>query len=222
MRHYGTRFEGVIVDPNERIENLINRKLDGELTEEDRLELDRALIKSPEHRAMLELSERIDLMCAETIAEGVSANENDAAGVLEMGASRLLPTSSRGGASRRRSWWWAMPAALAACVGWLAFSAILSPQPAGDGLQLVGSGPVSGAGELTPTSSSVRAMDGNGMSGAIRQASTRGRTLDRRRDTQLLGVMGDDGRIYLIEVTRTQAYSRPSARSGARLALEGL
>lgn len=204
----------MIVDPNERIEHLINRKLDGELTGNERSELDRALMTSPEHRAMLDLSQRIDAMCAETIAEGVGVNAHDAASVVEARASLARP----------RGWWWAMPAALAACVGWLAFSAPLSTPSADNGIQLVEGDPVSGAslGELTPASSAVGALEGNGSPGAIRQASTRGRTLDRRRDTELLGVMGGDGRIYLIEVTRTQAYSRPSARSGVRFAAEGL
>ena len=202
------------MDPNERIEHLINRKLDGELTAEERLELDRALVKSPEHRAMLELSERIDAMCAETITLGVAVNENDAAAIVETKVSH----------ARTRHWWWAMPAALAACMGWLVFSATLSPRPADNSLQLVEGDPVSGAtlGELTPASSSIEALNGGGSLGVFRQASTFGRTLDRRRDTELLGVIGDDGRIYLIEVTRTQAYSRPSARSGVRLAAEGL
>ena len=39
---------------DERLERLINRKLDGELSEAESLELDKLLIRSPEGRAMLE------------------------------------------------------------------------------------------------------------------------------------------------------------------------
>ncbi|MBP7936261.1 MAG: hypothetical protein KA354_16590 [Phycisphaerae bacterium] len=45
---------------DERLERLINRKLDGELSEAESLELDKLLIRSPEGRAMLEEQGRLD------------------------------------------------------------------------------------------------------------------------------------------------------------------
>ena len=45
---------------DERTERLITRKLDGELTEAESLELDKALVRSPEARSLLEDYERTD------------------------------------------------------------------------------------------------------------------------------------------------------------------
>jgi len=52
---------------DERTEQLISRKIDGELTEPESLELDKILIRSPQARAMLEQQERIDALAGETL-----------------------------------------------------------------------------------------------------------------------------------------------------------
>ena len=52
---------------DERLERLISRKLDGELTEAESLELDKLLIRSPEGRAILEEQEQLDLLASESL-----------------------------------------------------------------------------------------------------------------------------------------------------------
>ena len=57
---------------DERTEQLINRRLDGELLPGEQLELDKRLIRSPEARAMLEDYQRFDVMARESL-EAVSS-----------------------------------------------------------------------------------------------------------------------------------------------------
>ena len=104
---------------DDHLERLINRKLDGELTEDDSLELDKCLIRDPAARQSLEESERIDRLTA-ALLEEVCAVQDEV----------LLPTASRTVARRRMRWFGAIPAAAAACVAlffmWPMFSS--SPQ----------------------------------------------------------------------------------------------
>jgi len=53
---------------DERTEQLTNRKLDGELTEVESLELNRMLIRSPEARTLLDEYERTDDLAASAMA----------------------------------------------------------------------------------------------------------------------------------------------------------
>ncbi len=52
---------------NERLEQLINRRLDGELTESESLELDKMLIRSPEARALFEDYQQMDSLAGECL-----------------------------------------------------------------------------------------------------------------------------------------------------------
>lgn len=60
---------------DERIELLINRRLDGDLAEDESLELDRELIRSPEARRVLEESQRIDALTVDTLDRLLDADE---------------------------------------------------------------------------------------------------------------------------------------------------
>lgn len=60
---------------DERAEQLINRKLDGELTVDESLELDKLLIRSPQARALLEEYAAIDEQAAEVLQAVVAAPE---------------------------------------------------------------------------------------------------------------------------------------------------
>ncbi len=104
---------------NDHLEHLINRKLDGELTGDESLELDKCLIRDPAARQSLEESERIDCLTAALLAE-VCAVQDEV----------LLPAANRTVARRHMRWFGAFPAAAAACVAlflmWPMFSS--SPQ----------------------------------------------------------------------------------------------
>jgi len=62
---------------DERTERLINRKLDGELTESEALELDKLLIRSPEAQALLAEYQGNDALSSEALQ---SAADGDGAG----------------------------------------------------------------------------------------------------------------------------------------------
>lgn len=195
---------------DERIEHLISRKLDGELTDDERLELDRALIRSPEHRRMLEESENIDALCADLIRDSVHADP--AVPLVSPSSQRIHPLPTGPG---RRHLWWILPGALAACFAWFAFT----PTADGPGLlfepgvPIVKRDPISA--ETIPSPLSVGATP-------IRQVGTHPSMTDGRRDTGLYRVIGNDGRLYLIQVDHLRTLRRPAKRTGERVALDEL
>jgi anti-sigma factor RsiW len=80
---------------DERTERLISRKLDGELSESDALELDRALIRSPEARRMLEDYERSERQASQAL-HGAFADSRH--------ADERAATWAGTAAARRRVW----------------------------------------------------------------------------------------------------------------------
>jgi hypothetical protein len=63
---------------DERTEQLITRRLDGELADGESLELDKALIRAPEVREALEQSQRIDSLASETLMALLGGPDPDA------------------------------------------------------------------------------------------------------------------------------------------------
>ncbi len=55
-----------------RTEQLINRKLDHELTEDESLELDKQLIRFPQARSLLETQQRLEALASETLQSALS------------------------------------------------------------------------------------------------------------------------------------------------------
>ncbi len=90
---------------DERTEQLINRKLDGELTDAEALDLDKRLIKSPEARALLAELERNDALACRALRDAL------ATGGCEWAEAHALPAQSK---ARRWSWSRAIMA-VAAC-----------------------------------------------------------------------------------------------------------
>ena len=201
-------------DPNdERIELLITRKLDGTITDEERLELDRALIRSPEHRRLLERSELIDALCAEALHSEFRRPRNG-------DVSSIIAKADR---TRRPSrYWWCLPAALAACLalilvsGWFVDGGRERPS-------LAERGPL-------PASRAPRPLDprpshlanGTVKPEHMRRVITGADVMNRHRDTSVYGIVGEDGRIYLIEFERTRTYRYPFGNAGIRVARKGL
>lgn len=58
---------------DERIERLINRRLDGALTEEEALELDKAVLRSPQARRLAEQYQRMDALAADALRDALDA-----------------------------------------------------------------------------------------------------------------------------------------------------
>lgn len=185
-------MDEVMVD--ERTELLINRKLDERLTDEERLELDKRLIRCPEARAMLADLERIDEAAVTALASelGPPANESVAAnGAASMAGWRPPAMAGARSARQGRYRFWAMLAASGALAAAVTLVVLLH----GSGVVPVEQGP---AGD----SQMVEAATGDtGTSGTIgpRQGPA---------DVQLVGqdVFGvfdaDSQSLYLLELDR--------------------
>ncbi|HEY3242682.1 MAG TPA: hypothetical protein VGM03_04950 [Phycisphaerae bacterium] len=197
------------------IERLIVRKLDGELSADEQLALDRAVLRDPEARRMLEDYQQIDALAAQILDErlsGAAATANGELRIAQDGAerpiksqsARRLPAATGNPQSRYSRWWWLLPAAAAAALfvplmlrtttpTALQPAVVIAPQPVVDE-------PVPRALQPMPVSSPVR-----------RAASVS----DQAIDQDVYYVVGDDGRIYMIEHERQQDFTRE--RGGARV-----
>lgn len=102
---------------DEQFERLISRKLDGELTEAESLELDRRLIRDPARQRYLEQSVELDALAAAAIQEACAAH------CEPLVVESVAPARGRG-----RVWIGAGPLAAAACLAlWMAWP-VFSPQ----------------------------------------------------------------------------------------------
>ena len=79
---------------DDHLERLINRKLDGELTQDESLELDKCLIRDPATRQSLEESERIDRLTA-ALLEEVCAVQDEVPGSDDESPAALRVSSRR-------------------------------------------------------------------------------------------------------------------------------
>ncbi|MCH7814036.1 MAG: hypothetical protein IID40_08450 [Planctomycetes bacterium] len=187
---------------NARIEQLIVRRLDGELTDDERLELDRALMRDPQARRLLQESERIDALAAAALTAVVEREGQDDTG----GLSYVVPAAARPSYSRV---WWAMPAAVAAA---LALGAILLPQRT-ETPDFVQVDPIT----IQPSEIEhrPRTLPVNHDAG-LRQASYRSPGVERAVQQNLLYVVGDDGRIYVIDQQRIRTTRQPTRGTNLR------
>jgi len=179
-----------------RIERLIIRRLDGELTDEERLELDRVLLASPEMRRLLEQYERIDAASAAALEAVVGDAADD----------RVAFVPATGGRRRYSRAWWALPAAAAAA---LALIAVLVPRPPSDPGAVI-----TERGE-SPAGTPERAPEAVSDPGVYQAAYESGR-LDRAIDQDSLYIVGDDGRVYVIDQQRVRTARRPNRNSPIR------
>lgn len=109
-------------ESNERLEQLIGRKLDGELLADESLELDKCLIRDPAARKCLEDSEKIDALAATFLNEVCGEFEESSPGVQ---VASVRP---------RKRWRWVgtLPPAAAACLAMLFLWPVLFSEPADD------------------------------------------------------------------------------------------
>ena len=193
-----------MTQPDEQIERLISRSLDGDLTADEQLELDRALIRSPQTRRCFEECRRSDGLAADALRTLFPVDS-----ATPLSAPATVPS---GDASRYRRGWWLVPAAAAAT---LAAILMLYPdrQPA--------AAPDRFAAVPSPTDNAVSVLPAvDRRSQPPRQAwGTDGpRFADHRLDRDWIGVRGADGNIYWLEIDRTTTFERPGTRSAVRLA----
>jgi len=197
------------------IERLIVRRLDGALTDDEALRLDRALIRNPEAQAMLEDYRRVDTLASAALADVLGGEESFDASTLTPRESAEAPVP----AIYRRGTWF-IPGAIAA-----ALLAMVLPTPSWhqqDGSQAPGrtshssrfSRPV---GTIDPHGAAPREFGSPSLQHNVSHLPrTKGQTV---RD--VIGVMGDDGGIYWIEVDRSRTV-REMPKGRANIPLGGL
>ncbi|MHC4445390.1 MAG: anti-sigma factor family protein [Planctomycetota bacterium] len=103
---------------DERTERLINRKLDGELTETESLELDKLLIRSPQAQALLEEYQQNDTMTAEALQSALS----------ETDTSKQITTKWADSAQPKKIWWRYLTAA-SAIAAVIVFAVVIKNNP---------------------------------------------------------------------------------------------
>ena len=199
----------IVSEINERVELLIGRKLDGEATPDEQLELDRELLRSPEARALLETYDRIDAEARDVLREVVRVGDG--------GPLRLVTADCRSGryASVRRNWM-LYASALAAC---LALALLVktpgarSPRQGGQPPVMVQTTPSAGWPEAVGGPRAVPVTTASDV-GVYRVGDFGRQRTERFTNRDYLLVPGSDGRLYLLQVDTTRERRRPTEDEG--------
>jgi hypothetical protein len=187
---------------DEQLERQINRALDGELTPDERLELDRELLRRPEARRLMERYEQLDALAGTALQA-----------VLGQASGATARACTRRPYART---WWLIPGAVAAAL--LATLLVVSPltrtqrgMPAGNrgtpgNVRL----PVVVDGQHGDTLGSGPLQSNAGMMSVNQRPDWTDRAIERG----VYGVRGSDGKIYLLEINHTRSFEKPGDRSG--------
>jgi hypothetical protein len=187
------------------IDHLISRHLDGELSEGEELLLNRELIRDPDARRRLEEYERIDAMAAEALDRAVPGRESS----FDMGT--LVTDRRPRRKARYHRGWWLVPGAVAAAllavmVNRATLPGVGDQHAAGPAYEQPASVPV-----VTPGPTAPNDLMRNVVADPVPR-----RQIKRDITRDYLGIVGEDGRIYWIEVDRTRTINLPNAASTYR------
>ena len=189
---------------DEHLERLINRALDGELNDDERLALDRELVRNPEARRLMDRCAELDDLAGDALRMRFGG-EHESAPVAAIAAGRPI----QGGYHRA---WWLLPGAVAAALlaVFLVFASSESRQA-----------PVAGGDQVDPGNNRRVApivnqhqptMPDNGIMRAVHRPVP-ART-DRAINRGIYGVRGRDGSILFIEVNHARTRAQPGNQSG--------
>lgn len=203
---------------DEQLERLIVRSIDGELSEEEQLSLDRELIRNPEARRLMDEYRSMDVACSSALdqwldvrcLEGGTANQTQRANQTPLLRTRravttggILRPAARPEVSTRRSWAWLVPGAIAA-----ALLAMIVPKPSFDSGSPTAIVDTLSPGQVLPMSNQ-RLHQGSAMHPVNgTPGDWTGPTLRRATGREYIGIVGDDGNLYWIEVERTRTLER--------------
>ncbi len=185
---------------NPEFERLIVRQLDEMATPDEELALNRELIRNPQARALAEEYRRIDGLAHDALIRFASAapNSPNLAQITRSQETASVPRYSR--------MWWLLPSAMAAAVAiMVTFRGTMLPES-----RPAWTVPSQGSFTSTALPSGTSAQE------PIRAASGL-RPANRDLDSEVMGVVGEDGSIYWIEVDRTRTVRDPKADSSVRL-----
>lgn len=186
---------------------MIVRRLDGALSEGEELALDRALIRNPQARRLMEDYQRVDDLASAALhdALGGGGSTFDA---------EALPDRPALGTPRSRFWLRtlvpgaAAAALLAMATAWFSQSPVPSHEST-----------IADRRDPEPIPAIVPAPEYSSAKGQLmRNATDRFQpsprpSLKRSTGRELFGVVGENGNIYWIEVERTRTVRRPKGRT---------
>lgn len=188
------------------IERLIVRCLDGVLAEDEQLTLNRELIRDPEARRLMDDYRRADELAAAALAQAFG---DDTVGFDPSSLpDQAVPQVQVG---VHRGWWMATGAVAAAMLAIFVGLPPLSPTVESvlvDGATVVPMAPVE---QGRPVGRAIEAP--------MRNASTAPQ-IHRSTGRDVLGVLGDDGNIYWLEIDRSRTVRRPRGRTAVGGPLE--
>ena len=185
------------------IDELIVRQLDGELPEDKQLALNRELMRDPEARRLMEDYRRIDALSSEALERAMGKGE------VEFDPVALTASRNRGRALRIHRGWWLVSGAVAAAL--LALIIPRSTMDWGEGAKQTvvhttapDAPPIVREDPLFDRRYAPMRTVGSGAPARLRRDTGR----------EVIGVLGDDGNIYWIEIDRTRIYKRPLRQPG--------
>ena len=174
------------------IENLIVKRLDGELAERDQLTLDRELIRDPAARDMLESYERIDQLAADALQHAIGAGETRI-------DAQTMPQRAVANRATSRRWMWQLATGAIAAALLAVFVARLAPGVSPIDTTIAGIKtpiPVQQIGTPPPMHPE--------QNGLMRNVGNARPKIWRDTGRGMFGVVGDDGNIYWIGIDRTR------------------
>lgn len=191
------------------IERLIVRSLDKALSEDEELRLNRELIRNPQAQRLMEEYKRIDELAGAALHDAL-----DRDGVPldpDMLPSRTKPAP----AGRYHRGWWLVPGAIAAAL----LALVLARFPVAPSSEPVVADRDDRAPSAVPLVVPRLSQDGDSRpEGYMRNAgmSPTGRHIRRDTGREVIGVVGEDGNIYWIEVDRIRTIRQPGGRPSSR------
>ncbi len=195
------------------IEALISRTLDGEASDDEQLELNRRLIRDPAAQQDMEDARRVDAMASEAMR---SAFSDDQLG-FDPDDISAAPTRKRSRHFPRGAW--LIPGAIAAAV-----LAMVIPYPnmqptsapsPGSGTVTFVDGPIESSPSEKPTviDRPVPLPQVGGDTGVMRNVDWNLPRTRRTTGREVIGVVGDDGNVYWLEVNRSRVIRQPSPQA---------
>ena len=183
-------------------ECLISRHLDGALSEDEELQLNRTLIRDPDARRERDEYVRIDALASVALDRFLGAG-------VEFDVE-TLPQRVDSGPPRgiHRGWWLGTGAVAAALLAMVLAQTPLALRNPSQQVEGLGSVPV----QVVPS------LNGHDDS-LMQNTATSAPKVRREHGREWLGVMGEDGRVYWIEVDRTRTLRQPRRDAIHRSAL---
>ena len=186
-------------DVNEHLEKLMTRALDGALSEDDELALNRELIRNPEVRRLMAAYRAVDELSVVALNEVTVGEAPVFDTMMWMRAVSWRPRGWQG-----RTWLWLAPGAIAA-----ALLAMIVPRPSPPNLDRP---PVVQA-LSAPNWSGVEGTSTSGGQQDLMHSVRSTPAIHRNTGREIIGVVGDDGNLYWIEVERTRTVKLPVGSS---------